>query len=99
MLYGIRVSAAIAKMGVKPNLPAQFRNDLQRVGEIVGNSPQEVAIYIVSQVPPDDRDGFDPAPIRAWIRRGKVNPNASEMKSAFAALGLSELSTPIRFDR
>jgi hypothetical protein len=92
MLYRMRVNAAIAKMGVKLGQPTQLRKDLLKVGEIVGNSPQEVAIYIVSQVPPDDRGGFDPAPIRTWIRRGKVNPVASEMKTAFTALGLSGLT-------
>jgi hypothetical protein len=51
---------------------------MQQIGRQAGHSPQEVALYMVAQLPAAHQVDLNVGPIRKWIRQRKINPDASE---------------------
>lgn len=91
MFYVLRANMSISALGIRTQLIApEFRQMMQNAGMEAGNTPQEVAIRTVSQLPLGLRLDWNTAPITRWIRQGKVNPDDREMRRAFLDLGISE---------
>ena len=89
MFYVLRVNIALVTLGIAPNsITAEFRQGPQLAGRQAGNSPQEAAVWIASQLPLEMHGGINPAPIKGWIRSRKVDPQSSEMREALLNLGI-----------
>ena len=94
MFYAIRVNSALAMLGVNPtDIRAEYRQGAQMMGKMSGNSPQEVALFIASQLPIALQLDLNPVVAKAWIRKGKLNPRDPEMRSALDRLGWYELAS------
>jgi len=76
MFYAFRVNSALALLGVRPPLVAKtYRAAMHEQGKAAGNSPQEVAIYIASQLPLIHRVDLRRDLIESWISwrpRGRI---------------------------
>ncbi len=59
---------------------------MQIVGQRSGNSPQEVALWILAHMPLSTRSTLKFAPIKGWIRSGKINADDSEVQEALRLL-------------
>jgi hypothetical protein len=92
MLFGLRVNASLAKLGISPLVvDVDYRIAMKRAAKAAGNSPQEVAVFIASQLPLMHRVDLQSALVKAWILEGKIDPNAPEMRDALGALALWDL--------
>ena len=92
MFYGLRVNTSLATLGIKPRFTGEeYRTAMQRIGDQNRNSPQEVAVFIASQLPIIHRAGLQPAVIKTWIREGKIDPASEEMQEALGVLALLAL--------
>jgi hypothetical protein len=92
MFFGLRVNTSLAKIGINPRaLNIDYRIPMKRTAKIAGNSPQEVAVFIVAQLPLMQRPALQSAPIKAWIRERKINPESEEMRDALGTLALWDL--------
>src|SRR5688572_1461177 len=92
MFYGLRVNTSLATLGLKPVFTGEeYRAAMQRIGDQNRNSPQEVAVFIASQLPINLRSGLQPAVIKTWIREGKIEPASEEMQEALGALGFLDV--------
>jgi hypothetical protein len=79
-------------LGIRPAVVAKpFRASMQNAGKAAGNSPQEVAIHIASQLPLIYRVDLRRDLVESWIKSGKVNHKKAEMRDAFGTLALSDL--------
>jgi len=88
MFFAVRVNNAIALLGLDPRvISAEYRQGAQLVGKLSGSSPQEVALFIVSQLPIAYRLDLNPLPVKTWIRKKKLNPKDPEMVEALYRLG------------
>lgn len=86
--YRTKVNLAIAKLGGDPaHVSTEFRQLMQVVGEQSGNSAQEVALWVLAQMPLSYRMGLDLAPVKGWIRARKINPDDPEIICALRQLG------------
>jgi len=86
--YRMRVNIALNKLGFDPRIvDDHFRQLMQQVGQDSGNSPQEVALWIVSQLPLRLRIDVQYRTIKNWIRTRKINPEDSEMSRALREIG------------
>jgi hypothetical protein len=92
MFYAFRVNSALALLGVRPALVAKtYRDAMHEQGKAAGNSPQEVAIYIASQLPLIHRADLRQDLIESWISTGKVDHKKLEMRDALGSLALWDL--------
>jgi hypothetical protein len=92
MLFGLRVNASLAKLGISPLVvDVDYRIAMKRAAKAAGNSPQEVAVFIASQLPLIHRTDLQAAPVKAWIREGKIDPTAPEIREALGTLALWDL--------
>jgi hypothetical protein len=92
LLFAIRVNSAIAKLGINPaDIKAEYRQGAQAFGKRYGYSPQEVALFVVSNLPMDFHFGVNVGTIRTWIRKRKINPQDPEMRNALDRLALWHL--------
>jgi hypothetical protein len=92
MFYALRVNSALALLGIRPALVSRaFRVMMQEVGKAAGNSPQEVAVWIASQLPLIYRVDLQPTLIQKWIEGGKLNKNKTEMREALGKVSLWNL--------
>jgi hypothetical protein len=90
--FAARVNLALISLGVPPNiLNKGYKAGLLAFGKMSGNSPQEIALYAVAQLPVVYRINLNVGMIKGWIRRRKINPDAPEMQEALGELGLSGL--------
>lgn len=88
MLYIIRVNFSISALGLKPTeVNPNFRRLMIAAGKEAGNSPQEVALWIASQLPISMRVNANPSTVKGWIRSRKINPDDPEMERALIELG------------
>lgn len=88
MFFVFRVNFALAALGINSQLVDQsFRVQMIVVGKEAGNSPQEVALWIVSQLPLRIRCDYKPQTVKQWIRSRKINPDDPEMERALLELG------------
>jgi hypothetical protein len=91
LLFIVRVNRALAQLGIDPRtFNVDFKVGLMTAGKVSGNSPQEVAIWLVSQLPITHRFGLNPFVVKTWIRKRKINPRLPEMKEALISLGWEE---------
>jgi len=92
MIYRARVNFALNDLGCDPTLvDTIFRQTMQIAGQQSGNSPQEVALWIASQMPLSMRASLNLSPIKGWIRSGKINASNPEVRAALSRLGLEGL--------
>jgi hypothetical protein len=88
MFYVWRVNFALARLGVNPRrLNTDWRRGLQLIGMSAGYSPQEIAVYIASELPLRMKIDLDPNVARAWVLKGKIDPNRSDVFGALVELG------------
>lgn len=93
-LFILRVNLAIQKLGINTmHVDTSFRSSMIIVGKESGNSPQEIALWVVSQLPLRIRCDVNPGTVKKWIRKRKVNPKDNEMFRALLELGLSDYAT------
>jgi hypothetical protein len=89
MFFTFRVNIALLALGIPPDgIRAQFRQTMEWAGQRAGNSPQEVAIWIASQLPLATRPDINPGPLKRWVRARRIDPQSSEMREALGNLGL-----------
>ena len=94
MFYGTRVNSALATLGIAPmTFTTDYRRSMQKVGEAAGNSPQEVALCMVAELPIIHRINIQPAVIKGWVRERKIDPRAPEVSDALGKLALWDLMT------
>lgn len=94
MFFEVKVNFALAKLGVNPSeLRDEYRQGAQAVGKAAGNSPQEVALFVVSQLPASYQHGLNPFIAKAWIRDRRINVRDPEVQASLHRLGWSELIT------
>lgn len=87
-LFRFRVNTAIVKLGGDPtHVSQEFRQLMQIAGQQSGNSPQEVALWIMSQMPLSYRVCLNLSPVKGWVRNRKINPNDQEVRHALRNLG------------
>ncbi len=92
MLYALKVNFALANLGIDTRwIRDEYRQGAQAVGKASGNSPQEVAVFIASQLPIVYQLELDPAVAKKWVRERKINPRDPEMRTALVALNWGEL--------
>lgn len=92
MFFAVRVNFSLARLGINPqHVRASYRQFIQSVGKQSGNSAQEIALYIASQIPASYRSDLNPAIVKKWVRQRKVNPRDPEMATSLILLGLEEL--------
>jgi hypothetical protein len=90
--YVFRVNSALAELGINPQVVnATYRSSLQQVGQASGNSPQEVALFITSQLPLAYRASVNLATIKKWASAKKIDVERPEMKDALAERALWDL--------
>lgn len=88
MFYVVRVNFAISFLGLPPtSVSPEFRRLMIAAGKEAGNSPQEVALWIVSQLPIALRTTYQPSTVKGWIRTRKINPDDPEMVKALIEMG------------
>ena len=93
MFYVLRVNNALAQLHIDPRLiNSEYRQLMQAAGAGTGASPQEVAVFIASQLPLALQMSLNLAPVRVWIRKRKLDPKVPEMRQALFDLGLDELA-------
>jgi len=73
--FVLRVNGTLASVGVDPkHFEDHFRAGAITLGYEEGLTPQEVATFLVVQLPIGHwPDGF-PRQVRQWVRAGKVDP-------------------------
>jgi hypothetical protein len=92
MFFGMRINSAIAQLGIRPAvINSDYRRSMQSVGKVRGNSPQEVALLMVAQLPLMHRGELPLAIIKTWIRKRKIDQFKRETRYALEELGLFEL--------
>ncbi len=92
MLFPLKVNFALAKLGVNPqHIRSEYRQGAQAVGKAAGNSPQEVALFIASQLPVAYQIDLNPFVVKGWIRERKINIRDPEIKNSLLSLGWGEL--------
>lgn len=92
MFFPAKVNFALAKLGINPNqIRAEYRQGAQTVGKASGNSPQEVALFIASQLPVAFQLEMNQSTVKSWIREGRINVHDPEMKAALIRLQWDEL--------
>jgi hypothetical protein len=90
--YTFRVNAALAELGVSSLVVDRtYRSTMQQVGRNSGNSPEEVALFITSQLPVVHRASVNVAVIKEWVRAKEINPKLPEMQDALTVFALWEL--------
>ncbi|MFZ1726705.1 MAG: hypothetical protein WBO29_11035 [Albidovulum sp.] len=88
-LFRFRVNLALGQLGIDPtHVSTEFRQLMQIVGQQSGNSPQEVALWIASQMPLRYRAFANVGTVKGWIRKRSINPDDPEMIRALDELGL-----------
>lgn len=92
MFFRARVNFGLVALGLDPaKIDTTFRQTMQIAGQNAGNSPQEVALWIASQLPLSNRASVNPAPIKTWIRNRNINCADPEVQTALRRLGLEAL--------
>jgi len=93
MFFPLRVNSALAMLGIDPRVVrAEYRQGAQAIGKANGNSPQEVALFIASQLPLAYQFGLQPITAKDWIRKRKINPRDPEIRDALIRLGWGVLA-------
>lgn len=86
--YRFKVNMALSKLGIDPaHVDTVFRQQMQIVGEQSGNTPQEVALWIGSQLPLRARVNVNFTTIKGWLRSRKINPDDAEVHRALLEIG------------
>ena len=84
---------AIQKLGINTmHVDTDFRSTMITVGQKSGNSPQEIALWIVSQLPLRIRCDANSMIVEKWIKKGKINSKDPEIFRALLELGFDDLS-------
>jgi hypothetical protein len=92
MFFGFRVNAALMRLGCNPlTFTSAFRWLTQQEGIAAGNTPQEVALVMLGQLPIVHRASVRLAAVQALISKGKIDPEKQEVRVALFRLGLFEL--------
>src|SRR4051812_18349293 len=89
VFFKLRVDSAIARLGVDPRaFNKDFHSGAKQVGKRSGNSPQEVAVVMIAQLPVVDRVSLDVELIRKWAAQGKINTEREEVREALSEFDL-----------
>lgn len=92
MLFPVRVNFAIAALGLNPQVfKGDYRVGSQTIGKQQGHSPEEVALYMVSQLPAAYQVEMNVGTVRAWLRKRKINSSDPVVREAIRALDLEPL--------
>lgn len=92
MFFAFKVNAAIAKLGVSVLVfTPEFRSAMQKVGKSSGNTPQEVALHMVTQLPLMHRCTLDPAVVQMWAAKKLIDRRKPEVLDAIMVLALWDL--------
>lgn len=93
MFYNVLVDLSLEELGISPGaIAAHYRQGAQAVGELRGSSPEETALFIVSQLPVVHLLELDAVQIRVWIGQRKLDPNDPKMRDALLRLGWQALA-------
>lgn len=83
MFFVVRVNNALALLNINPQMiQSDYRQAMQTAGKLSGASPQEVAVFIASQLPIAHRMNLNYQTIRSWLRKRKIDPNNPEIRDA-----------------
>lgn len=92
MFFAFKVNAAIDKLGVSIKVfDGWYRSSMHSAGKASGNSAEEVALFMVAQLPVIHRTEIDTDLIRQWSETGKIDAKRDEVRSALAMLSLWDL--------
>lgn len=91
-IFAVRVNFSVAALGIDTHVfNSTYRQNAQMLGAAQGNSPEEVALFLVSSLPMAYRLDANPAVVRKWIRERKVNPEDRDVMNALFNLGWDAL--------
>ena len=92
MFYAFRINFALNSLNINvSDIQPAYRQAMQQIGKKSRLSPQEVALYIATQLPVIYRHNLDAARIERWIQRGKIHPREREVRGMLIELGLFDL--------
>jgi hypothetical protein len=92
MFYGLRVNAALVRLGCTPMAFASaFRTLLQKEQLAADKTPQEVALVMAAQLPIVRRAAVRSAVVQRLIGNGEIDPEKHEVRAALIRLGLIEV--------
>lgn len=92
MFYRFRVNVALAKLGIDPTiLRGEYRQSAQTIGSESGHSPQEVALFLASQLSIAHQTNLRLGAARSWIRKRKVNVRDPIVRDALGRLAWWDL--------
>jgi hypothetical protein len=87
LLYAMRLNMALGQLGVDPRIVNQIHRDAARhIGLSSGQTAQEVALLILTQLPAEFQHRANIAAIRKWIGAGKVRPDHQIIGEALQSL-------------
>ena len=80
---------AFKRMGIsRAAFDPAYRQNMQEAGLKAGNSPQEVALCMIAQLPRLHRMAFNPEQVNKYILRHKIDREAPAIQDALTALEL-----------
>jgi hypothetical protein len=89
MFYRLRDDRAISALGVSPKqFEGPIKSSCLATGREGGLQPNEVALWMVAQLPWVQRQFVRRDIAKAWIATGKIGPDSKAMQQAIARLGL-----------
>jgi hypothetical protein len=86
-MFALKLNAALGSLGIDPRIINQPHRDAARMlGESTGQTPQEVALLLLTQLPSHFQSMARPSVARKWAKAGKINVANQAVSEALIAL-------------
>jgi hypothetical protein len=96
-LYAFRLNWALEQLGIDVRIVNQTpKNAARLIGQSSGQTPQEVALLLLTQMPAEFQNLADAKVIRKWIRARKIRPEHQLVAEALQAVSFWNPEVPWR---